>query len=161
MKTCERQGNSIAARRYRILSLSRLFRLVLTLLLSTSALAAAEIKVGAIFDHTGVISIYGIQQSKAIHLAVDNINRKGGLLGRKVKLIEYDAQSDLSKYAQYTNSLILRDRVSVLFAGLTSSSREVIRPIIRKHKQLYFYGCHYEGGLATNPVGMFRHSFTR
>jgi branched-chain amino acid transport system substrate-binding protein len=108
--------------------------------------AASEIKVGAIFDHTGDINIYGIQQSKAIRLAVDTINKKGGLLGRPLKLIEYDAQSDLGKYAQYTRTLILRDRVSVLFAGLTSSSREVVRPIIRKHKLLYFYGCHYEGG---------------
>ncbi|MET0007605.1 MAG: ABC transporter substrate-binding protein [Candidatus Thiodiazotropha sp. 6PLUC9] len=120
----------------------------LAMLLSISQIthAAPEIKVGAVFDQTGGISIYGIQQSKAIHLAVDNINRKGGLLGRKLKLIEYDSQSNLDKYAQYTKTLILRDRISVLFAGLTSSSREVIRPIIRKYKTLYFYGCHYEGG---------------
>jgi branched-chain amino acid transport system substrate-binding protein len=115
-------------------------------LTSQIAQAASDIKVGAIFDHTGGINIYGIQQSKALHLAVTNINKKGGLLGRKLKVIEYDSQSDLSKYAQYTNTIILRDRISVLFAGLTSSSREVIRPIIRKHKMLYFYSCHYEGG---------------
>jgi branched-chain amino acid transport system substrate-binding protein len=108
--------------------------------------AASDIKVGAIFDQTGGINIYGIQQSKVIHLAVDNINKAGGLLGRKLKLVECDSQSDLDKYARYTNTLILRDQISVLFAGLTSASREVIRPIIRKHKVLYFYGCHHEGG---------------
>jgi branched-chain amino acid transport system substrate-binding protein len=108
--------------------------------------AASHIKVGAIFDHTGGINIYGIQQSKALHLAVDNLNAKGGLLGQSVKVIEYDSQSDLRKYTQYTKTLILRDRITVLFAGLTSASREVVRPIIRKHKMLYFYSCHYEGG---------------
>jgi branched-chain amino acid transport system substrate-binding protein len=146
MKTWNKQVNSAGVWRFEILSLNHLFGLVLVLLVSTVAQAAPEIKVGAIFDHTGGIDIYGIQQSKAIRLAVDNINRKGGLLGRRLKLIEYDSQSDLGKYAQYTKTLILRDRISVLFAGLTSSSREVIRPIVRKHKLLYFYGCHYEGG---------------
>jgi branched-chain amino acid transport system substrate-binding protein len=81
-----------------------------------------------------------------MHLAVDSINKKGGLLGQQLKLIEFDSQSNLGKSAQYTNTLILRDRITVLFAGLTSASREVIRPIIRKHKMLYFYNCHYESG---------------
>jgi branched-chain amino acid transport system substrate-binding protein len=146
MKTSDRQVNTAADWQIEILSLHRFFCLALILLVGTIVQAAPEIKVGAIFDHTGGINIYGIQQSKAIHLAVDNINNKGGLLGRQLKLIEYDSQSDLGKYAQYTKTLIFRDRVSVLFAGLTSSSREVIRPIIRKYKVLYFYGCHYEGG---------------
>ena len=146
MKTCYRQRNSGVAWRFGALSLSVFFCLAFILLTSPMAQAASDIKVGAIFDHTGGINIYGIQQSKALHLAVDNINKKGGLLGRKLKLIEYDSQSKLSKYTQYANTLILRNRVSVLFAGLTSASREVVRPIIRKHKVLYFYGCHYEGG---------------
>ncbi len=146
MKTCHRQVDSAAVWRLEILLPTSHICLALILLISQAAQAASEIKVGAIFDQTGGINIYGIQQSKAIHLAVDNINKKGGLLGQKLKLVEYDAQSDLGKYALYTKTIILRDRVSVLFAGLTSSSREVIRPIIRKHKMLYFYGCHYEGG---------------
>ena len=116
------------------------------MLAGPAAQAKSDINVGAIFDLTGGINIYGIQQSRALHLAVDSINQKGGLLGRKLKLTEYDSQSELSKYAQYANTLILRDRITVLFAGLTSSSREAIRPIIRKHKVLYFYSCHYEGG---------------
>jgi branched-chain amino acid transport system substrate-binding protein len=132
--------------RFAALSLAIFSCLALILITSPLAQAASEIKVGAVFDHTGGINIYGIQQSKALHLAVDNINKKGGLLGQKLKIIEYDSQSDLSKYTQYAKTAILRDRVSVLFAGLTSASREVIRPIIRKHRVLYFYGCHYEGG---------------
>lgn len=118
----------------------------LILLTSLVAQAKSDIKVGAVFDLTGGLNIYGIQQSRALHLAIDNINKNGGLLGQQIKLIEFDSQSELTKYTQYTNTLIMRDKISALFAGLTSSSREAIRPIIRKHKVLYFYGCHYEGG---------------
>jgi branched-chain amino acid transport system substrate-binding protein len=146
MKTCYREVHALLRRHKVSLLLRNCIFLVLTLLTSPATQAAPEIKVGALFDQTGDINIYGIQQRKAMRLAVDDINQKGGLLGRKLKLIEYDSQSDLGKYAQYTKTLILRDRVAVLFGGLTSSSREVIRPIIRKHKMLYFYGCHYEGG---------------
>jgi branched-chain amino acid transport system substrate-binding protein len=146
MKTSFRIFNSEAAWRFLTLSLGSIISLIFIGLSSPFAQAAPEIRVGAIFDQTGGINIYGIQQSKAIHLAVDRINSNGGLLGKQLKLIEYDAQSDLAKYAQYTKTAVLRDRVSVVFGGLTSASREVIRPIIRKHKTLYFYGCHYEGG---------------
>lgn len=146
MKISHRQIDSTVAWRFAIFSLHGFLCFAFMLLAGAAAQGAPEIKVGAVFDHTGGIDIYGIQQSKAIRLALDDINEKGGLLGRRLQLIEYDSQSDLDKYAQYTKTLILRDRVSVLFAGLTSSSREVIRPIIRKYKVLYFYGCHYEGG---------------
>ncbi|MGH1541903.1 MAG: urea ABC transporter substrate-binding protein [Arenicella sp.] len=106
----------------------------------------SEIKVGAIFDLTGGLNIYGLQQSKALHLAIDNINESGGLLGKQVELVEYDSQSELSKYTVYTKTLALKDKADVLFAGLTSSSREAIRPIVRKRKIPYFYSSLYEGG---------------
>jgi len=108
--------------------------------------AQAEIKIGAIYDLTGGLNIYGIQQNNALKLAVDNINAKGGLLGEQVEVVSYDAQSELSKYTQYVNTAILKDRIDALFAGLTSSSREAIRPIVRKANIPYFYASLYEGG---------------
>ncbi len=118
----------------------------LALTLGTGAWADDDIKVGAIFDLTGGLNIYGIQQSQALHLAVDSINADGGVLGNQISVIENDAQSDLAKYTQYTNTLILRDQIDVLFAGLTSSSREAIRPVVRQKKVPYFYSALYEGG---------------
>ena len=123
-----------------------LFRLLLACVLVSPASAAEEIKVGAIFDLTGGLNIYGIQQSRALHLAIDSINESGGVHGKQIRLIEADSQSELSKNTQYTNALILRDEIKVLFAGLTSSSREAMRPIVRKNKIPYFYSALYEGG---------------
>ena len=112
----------------------------------TSAIADDDITVGAIFDLTGVLNIYGIQQSRALHLAIDTLNENGGVLGKQIKLVENDSQSELAKYTQYTNALILRDDIDVLFAGLTSSSREAIRPIVRRKKVPYFCSSLYESG---------------
>ena len=126
--------------------MTRAAAVVLALTLGTGAWADDDIKVGAIFDLTGGLNIYGIQQSQALHLAVDSINAGGGVLGNQISVIENDAQSDLAKYTQYTNTLILRDQIDVLFAGLTSSSREAIRPIVRQKKVPYFYSALYEGG---------------
>ncbi|OKO76426.1 ABC transporter substrate-binding protein [Bradyrhizobium sp. NAS80.1] len=108
--------------------------------------AHAETRIAAIFDLTGGLNIYGIQQNNALNLAVESINAAGGVLGAPIKVVTYDAQSELSKYTQYANTVVLRDRVDVLFAGLTSSSREAIRPIARKANIPYFYSSLYEGG---------------
>ena len=111
-----------------------------------TGVAVADTKIGAVFDLTGGLNIYGIQQNNALELAVEVINAKGGVLGKPVEVVTYDAQSELSKYTQYVNTAILKDRIDALFAGLTSSSREAIRPIVRRAKVPYFYSSLYEGG---------------
>lgn len=121
------------------------FSLLASIAIATSS-AFADTKIGAIFDLTGGLNIYGIQQNQALELAIEKINADGGLLGKPVEVVTYDAQSELSKYTQFANTAILRDKIDVLFAGLTSSSREAIRPIIRKARTPYFYPSLYEGG---------------
>lgn len=119
---------------------------VSTALALLPAAAFADTKIAAVFDLTGGLNIYGIQQNNALKLAVENINAKGGVLGGPIDVVSYDAQSEQSKYIQYSNTAILKDRAKALFAGLTSSSREAIRPIIRKANIPYFYSALYEGG---------------
>lgn len=115
--------------------------------LSIAATAAvAEVKIGAIFDLTGGLNIYGIQQDNALDLAVASINAAGGVNGEEVVVVGYDAQSELSKYTQFAQTAVLRDGIAAMFAGLTSSSREAIRPIFREANIPYFYSSLYEGG---------------
>ncbi|EPJ49471.1 MAG: hypothetical protein OFPII_01360 [Osedax symbiont Rs1] len=124
-------------------------KIIGSILLASSLLvttAHADIKIGAIFDLTGGLNIYGIQQNNALNLAVENINNNGGLLGDTLVVKSYDSQSELSKYTQYAKTSVLRDGISAMFAGLTSSSREAIRPIFRKANIPYFYSSLYEGG---------------
>ncbi|MFK7855919.1 MAG: ABC transporter substrate-binding protein [Granulosicoccus sp.] len=112
----------------------------------TAQTAIADTKIGAIFDLTGGLNIYGIQQNNALNLAVGSVNAAGGVNGDQVEVVGYDAQSELAKYTQYAQTSVLRDGIVAMFAGLTSSSREAIRPIFRKANVPYFYSSLYEGG---------------
>ncbi|WP_328665422.1 transporter substrate-binding protein [Streptomyces sp. NBC_00322] len=108
--------------------------------------------VGSILDATGPLNVYGKPKIDATNLAIKDINAHGGVLGRKLKLISYDSQSDNAKYVQYANKLTLEDNVSVIMGGITSASREAIRPIVDRAKTLYFYNTIYEGGVCDRNV---------
>lgn len=105
------------------------------------------IKVGSILDETGPLNIYGQAMSDATKLAIKDINDKGGVNGRQLQLVSYDAQSDNAKYTQYATQLAQRDKVAVVMGGITSASREAIRPILDRTRTLYFYNEQYEGGV--------------
>lgn len=111
------------------------------------ASAADTIKVGAIYDLSGPLQGFGQNQWRCAKMAIDQINETGGLLGKKLEPKVYDSQSQMQFYNQFANQLALRDRVAVVQGGLTSSAREVMRPILSKLKTLYIYNTNYEGGV--------------
>src|SRR5437870_2687698 len=111
-----------------------------------------EISVGSLLDGTGPINIYGLPMIDSTKFAVDDINARGGVLGRKLRLIQLDAQSDNQIYAQYATKLLVEDKVAVLMGGITSASREAVRPVVGKYKQVYFYNEQYEGGVCDKLV---------
>jgi len=122
--------------------------LLAALLACTGVASAAEpIVVGSILDESGPLNTYGKPMADATKLAVNDINAHGGVLGRQLKLITYDAQSDNAKYTQYARRLALRDRAVVVMGGVTSASREAMRPILDATHTLYFYNEQYEGGV--------------
>lgn len=105
------------------------------------------IVIGNILDQSGGLNIYSLKQIKGVELAVKEINESGGLLGRPVEIRFYDSQSDNALNSQYTTNALLRDKVAVIHGGITSSSREVMRPIVRRFGGLLFYNSLYEGGV--------------
>jgi urea transport system substrate-binding protein len=105
------------------------------------------IKVGSILDATGPLNIYGTAMVDSTNLAIKDINDNGGVLGRQLQLVSYDAQSDNAKYTQYATTLASKDQVSVIMGGITSASREAVRPVADRSKTLYFYNEQYEGGV--------------
>jgi len=109
--------------------------------------ADKEIKLGSILDNSGNLDIYGKPMVIATRLAVDEINDAGGLLGRKIKLIQYDSQSDIALYTKYAQQLVREDKVDVVHGGITSASREAIRQTFKRGNTLYFYNVLYEGGV--------------
>jgi urea transport system substrate-binding protein len=111
-----------------------------------------DIVVGSILDQTGPINIYGKPMVDSTRLAIADINAHGGLLGKKLKLVLYDGQSTNEKYTQFASQLALRDKAVVIMGGITSASREAMRPVIDRTKTLYFYNEQYEGGVCDKYV---------
>ena len=109
--------------------------------------AGAPIKLGTLLDNSGNLDLYGKPMSMATTMAVEEINAAGGLLGRKIQLIQYDTQSDIALYTKFAQQLVRDDKVDVVHGGITSASREAIRQVFRRSNTLYFYNILYEGGV--------------
>jgi branched-chain amino acid transport system substrate-binding protein len=107
----------------------------------------APIKLGSVLDNSGNLDIYGKPMVMATALAVDELNEAGGLLGRKIQLVQYDTQSDIALYTKFAQQLVREDKVDVVHGGITSASREAIRQTFRRGNTLYFYNVLYEGGV--------------
>ena len=129
--------------------MKKLLVLVFTALMLIGAVAAADdIKIGMLEDLSGDFSLCGTYKSHAMELAIKEINETGGLLGKQLKLIAPDCQSDNQRYQEMARKLILEDEVDVIMGGFSSASREAIRPIMDEYGMLYFYNNQYEGGVA-------------
>ena len=101
----------------------------------------------SILDLSGGLDIYGAPMAETTKMAVDDINAAGGLLGKQVELKLYDAQSNIQLYTQFATQAAAGDRAATVHAGITSASREAIRPTLARFKTLYFYNVQYEGGV--------------
>src|SRR6202034_3504632 len=115
--------------------------------LSPPAFAADPIKVGSLHDLSGGLDIYGKPMVDALTLAVEEANAAGGLVGPPIKPINYDTPCSMQLYTQFAQQAALKDKVAVVHGGITSASREVIRPVLDRFKTLYFYNTQYEGGV--------------
>ncbi|HEY6716864.1 MAG TPA: transporter substrate-binding protein, partial [Reyranella sp.] len=114
--------------------------------------AEDAIKVAGIHDTSGGLDIYGKQMVATMDLAVNEINASGGVLGRKIQLINYDPQSNIQLYTQYATEAATKEKVAVVHGGITSASREAIRPLLKRYNTLYFYNTLYEGGVCDRNI---------
>ena len=94
------------------------------------ALAQEPIKVGLLEDVSGDLALIGLPKLHGSELAVEEINAAGGIMGRPIELIHLDPQGDNARYQEFARRLLSRDKVDVLIGGITSASREAVRPII-------------------------------
>src|SRR3989454_8702970 len=100
----------------------------------------SSIKVGVITDQTGALSFMGIANANVAKMVIDDINAKGGLLGRQVDLyLEDSATTDNVAEAAGTK-LVEQDHVDVIFGGIYGSTRQGIKgPAVVDRKKLYIY----------------------
>ncbi len=82
---------------------------------------------------------------EATRLAIEEINEKGGVLGRPVEEVIEDGASDDAKFKEKATKLITEDGVCAVFGCWTSASRKTVLPVFEKHDNLLFYPVQYEG----------------
>src|SRR2546421_5846197 len=108
--------------------------------------AGRSIKVGVITDVTGPLSFMGIANANVAKLVINDINAKGGLLGRKIDLYLEDSATTDSVAEAKATKLVQQDQVDVIFGGIYSSTRQAIKgPAVVKGRKLYIYPEQYEG----------------
>jgi branched-chain amino acid transport system substrate-binding protein len=97
-----------------------------------NALAADPIKIGSILSVTGPAAFLGDPELKTLQMYVEDINKKGGVLGRQLQLVHYDDGSDASKANGFTKRLIEDDNVDILVGGTTTGSTMSMAPLVEK-----------------------------
>jgi urea transport system substrate-binding protein len=113
--------------------------------LSSRAWAADEIPVGVMYSLSGTTAIVEKSMNQCALMAIDQINAKGGVLGRKLKPIVEDPNSDPRTYGEKARKLIISDNVPVIFGCYTTASRKAVLPVVERRKNLLVWPTWYEG----------------
>ncbi len=108
------------------------------------------IKLGYLNSLTGGMAISEKTVSNVLHMATDEINADGGILGKKIEYVQEDGATDWPTFAEKTEKLLTQDCVAAIFGGWTSSSRKAVKPVVEKFNGLFFYPVQYEG-LESSP----------
>lgn len=103
-------------------------------------------------DRSRDFALTGTPKYRTTMLAIEEINRDGGILGEEIDVFAPDPQSDNMRYQDLTRHAIYQENVDAMWAGYSSATREAIRPIVNDHEQLYFYTTQYEGGVCDKTV---------
>ncbi len=110
-----------------------------------TAAAPEFIKVGILYSLTGTMSVQELPTVDAIMLAIEEINAKGGILGKQISPVVFDGKSDWPTFAEGAEKLITQEKVDVIFGCWTSASRKTAKPVIEQHDHLLIYSVQYEG----------------
>jgi urea transport system substrate-binding protein len=103
------------------------------------------IKLGFLNSLTGGMAISEKTVSNVLHMATDEINAGGGILGKQIKYVQEDGATDWPTFAEKEEKLLTKDCVAATFGGWTSSSRKAVKPVVEKYNGLFFYPVQYEG----------------
>ena len=109
------------------------------------ALAADTIKVGVLHSLSGTMAISETVLKDVTLMAIDEINAKGGVLGKKMEAVVVDPASNWPLFAEKARQLLSQDKVAVVFGCWTSVSRKSVLPVFEELNGLLFYPVQYEG----------------
>jgi urea transport system substrate-binding protein len=124
------------------------------MLMSASAVQAAEntIKVGVLHSLSGTMAISETTLKDVMLMLIDEQNKKGGLLGKKLEPVVVDPASDWPLFAEKTRQLLSVDKVAAIFGCWTSVSRKSVLPVVEELNGILFYPVQYEGEESSRNV---------
>ncbi|MDH5693699.1 MAG: urea ABC transporter substrate-binding protein [Gammaproteobacteria bacterium] len=114
---------------------------------NTTDLAVTDdsVTVGILHSLTGTMAISETGSVEAEKLAIEQINKSGGVLGRQIKIIVEDGASDWPTFAEKAKKLLVKDKTAAVFGAWTSASRKAVLPVFEKENGLLYYPTFYEG----------------
>ncbi|SEO06721.1 amino acid/amide ABC transporter substrate-binding protein, HAAT family [bacterium A37T11] len=104
-----------------------------------------SVKIGILHSLSGTMAISEVSLRDVVLMAVDEINAKGGVLGKKIEPIIKDPASDWDLFADKAKELLSEDQVAAVFGCWTSVSRKSVLPVFEQLNGLLFYPVQYEG----------------
>jgi urea transport system substrate-binding protein len=110
-----------------------------------SAKAQDTIKVGILHSLSGTMAISETTLKDVMLMLIDEQNKKGGVLGKKLEAVVVDPASNWPLFAEKARELITKDKVSVVFGCWTSVSRKSVLPVFKELNSILFYPVQYEG----------------
>ncbi|MFD1702913.1 transporter substrate-binding domain-containing protein [Methylopila henanensis] len=102
-------------------------------------------RVGVLFSRSGVSGVTETEHFLGTALAIEEINREGGVLGRQIEPVCYDPAGDVDAYRVAARRLLVEDGVEVVFGCSLSASRKAVLPTMERHNGLLWYPSIYEG----------------
>ena len=114
----------------------------------TGGIARAEedtIKVGILHSLSGTMAISETTLKDVMLMLIDEQNKKGGVLGKKLEAVVVDPASDWPLFAEKARDLIANQHVAVVFGCWTSVSRKSVLPVFKELNSILFYPVQYEG----------------
>jgi len=110
-----------------------------------AANAEDTIKVGVLHSLSGTMAISETTLKDTMLFLIDEQNKKGGLLGKKLEAVVVDPASNWPLFAEKARELITKDKVSAVFGCWTSVSRKSVLPVFKELNSILFYPVQYEG----------------
>lgn len=110
-----------------------------------SAKAQETIKVGILHSLSGTMAISETTLKDVMLMLIDEQNKKGGVLGKKLEAVVVDPASNWPLFAEKARELITKNKVSVVFGCWTSVSRKSVLPVFKELNSILFYPVQYEG----------------
>jgi len=105
----------------------------------------SPIRVGILHSLSGTMAVSEQSLVDAAMLAIDEVNQRGGVLGRPLQAVIEDGASDAQTFAQKAEKLIVEDKVASVFGCWTSTDRKAVLPVFEEHNNLLWYPVQHEG----------------